>query len=510
MQITDISKLIGETTEYDKKQNVEIHKPKSWLKSVSAFANTNGGSLIFGISDNDEIIGLQNPEGDAEKISELIKTRISAIPEFNLRFYNHEDKKLIILDIPKGIDTPYYYVGDGNSEAFIRVGNQSVKAAPSDLKRHVLRGRNSTYDSLLSGYNFIDFSFSKLRERYKVWTGRSFEDKNFESFGICDNSGRLTNAGALIADESPIRYSRVFCTRWNGKDKSSGIINAIDSAEYSGSLISLLNDSAHFIKRNQSKKWFKTAASRVDLYDYEERSYFEALVNALIHRDYLIVGSEVHVDMFDDRMEIYSPGGMPDGTFIQNRDIMTVPSVRRNPVLADIFSQLGYMERQASGFGKILNGYKTAFNFTPGNEPSFLSDTSQFVVIFPNLNYGKFASLSDSEDSEISDANGEVLYVSPAEKTQQVSEKTQQVNEKTQQVNEKTQQVSKPKIAMRMNALVEYCTEPKTLNEMISFLGLNDRNNFTRIYLNPLLKEGRLRMTDPDKPKSKRQKYVKV
>lgn len=78
--------------------------------------------------------------------------------------------------------------------------------------------------------------------------------------------------------------------------------------------------------------------------EYVERSYHEALVNALAHRDYLVNGSEVHIDIYDDRMEIYSPGGMPDGSYIQERDPLTVPSTRRNPVLADIFNRLGYME----------------------------------------------------------------------------------------------------------------------------------------------------------------------
>ena len=73
----DIKKLIGEATEYDKKLSLEAKKPKSWCKSVSAFANTFGGALIFGIADNDEIVGLENPNGDAEKISEIIKTRMN-------------------------------------------------------------------------------------------------------------------------------------------------------------------------------------------------------------------------------------------------------------------------------------------------------------------------------------------------------------------------------------------------------------------------------------------------
>ena len=90
------------------------------------------------------------------------------------------------------------------------------------------------------------------------------------------------------------------------------------------------------------------------------RNIQEALVNALVHRDYLVNGSEVHIDMFDDRMVIYSPGGMPDGTLVQERVIDAIPSTRRNPVLADVFQRIGYMERKGSGLTKIINAYKNA------------------------------------------------------------------------------------------------------------------------------------------------------
>lgn len=121
--------------------------------------------------------------------------------------------------------------------------------------------------------------------------------------------------------------------------------------------------------------------------EYVERSYHEALVNALAHRDYLVNGSEVHLDIYDDRMEIYSPGGMPDGSMIQDRDPLTVPSTRRNPVLADIFNRLGYMERKGSGFGKIIGGYEFQINYDVSKRPSFRSDRYQFTVVMPNLNY---------------------------------------------------------------------------------------------------------------------------
>lgn len=168
-----VNEWIGETSEYDKKRILEVKKPKSWCKSVSAFANTLGGALIFGISDDDQVIGLDDPNGDAEKISEIIKTRLTPIPEFRLRFQQAEGKELIILDIFKGEETPYYYSGDGVLEAYIRVGNESVKASFTELKRLILRGRNTSYDSQESVYKVEDFAFSKLRERYKNGQGKA-------------------------------------------------------------------------------------------------------------------------------------------------------------------------------------------------------------------------------------------------------------------------------------------------------------------------------------------------
>ena len=213
----DIKYLIGEATEYDKKQLLEVKKPKSWCKSVSAFANTMGGSLIFGISDDGDISGIDHPDADAEKMSEIIKNRLDPIPEFKLRFHNEDGKILIILDILKGEETPYYYSGDGVLEAYVRIGNESVKATSTELKRLVLRGRNTSYDSQISLYKVEDYAFSKLRERYKKWTGSSFDDKDLVSFGLANEQGYLTQTGALIADQSPVRWSRLFCTRWSGR-----------------------------------------------------------------------------------------------------------------------------------------------------------------------------------------------------------------------------------------------------------------------------------------------------
>lgn len=382
-----LEQLIGEATEYDKKVMLEVKKPKSWLKSVSAFANGVGGVLIFGIADDDSVVGIDDVKKTMEVISEQIKIKMDPTPEVLLNTHLVDGKEIVTLEVYQGEETPYYYVGEGNYTAYVRIGNESVMATATDLKRLVLRGKNRTYDSLVTDYCFDDYSFSKLKAAYYKKTKKSMEMKDFESFGIVDKNGMLTNAGALLADESPIYCSRLFCTRWNGIDKASGVIDALDDEEYTGSLILLLEEGMNFARRNSKKMWKKESDRRVEYPEYPERSIFEGLVNGLVHRDYLDMGSEVHIDIFDDRLEIYSPGGMYDGSLIQDRDIDNVPSKRRNPVVADIFSRLDFMERRGSGFKKIMQAYEVEPNYTEDKKPLFYSNATEFRVILKNLNF---------------------------------------------------------------------------------------------------------------------------
>ena len=381
----DIKKYIGETTEYDKKQEVERRKVKSWLKSVSAFANGAGGCLIFGIADNDTVVGLENAKSDSEFISQKIKERIDPVPQTLMKIEVVNGKEILLLHVLAGDDTPYYYMGDGMLETYVRIGNESVVAEATEHKRLVLRGRNSSFDARPSDESIDDYAFTKLRSRYYAWNGTSFDNKLYRSFSLVDRNGILTNAGLLMADECPLRQSKVFCTRWKGKTKASGTMDALDSTEISGSLVILLEDTMAFIRRNMRKMWYKEPMQRVEIPEYMDRSVMEVVTNALAHRDYLIQGSEIHVDMYDDRMVIYSPGAMPEGRLIQEMNIEDIPSVRRNPVIADIFAQLGYMERKGSGMGKIIDPIKALPYYSENMLPTFFSDRAQFTVTFPNI-----------------------------------------------------------------------------------------------------------------------------
>ena len=167
-----LNKLIAEATEIDFKIALEVKKPKSWLKSVSAFANGIGGVLLFGVDDDRSIVGLTNAQQDAEAISRLIKERITPLPQFVLRPLQEKGKELLAVEIATGRSTPYYYSADGVKEAYIRVGNESVPAPDYVLNELILKGTNRSFDALVTDERKEDYSFTLLEATYRERTGQ--------------------------------------------------------------------------------------------------------------------------------------------------------------------------------------------------------------------------------------------------------------------------------------------------------------------------------------------------
>ena len=394
--------LIAEATEYEFKSAVEANKPRSWLKTVSAFANGIGGSIYFGVTDDGIVIGLPNPQQAAEQISEIIKARIEpAIKNIVLEPLQVDGEKIVRVQISGGVNTPYYYTGDGNKVAYYRIGNESAPAPAAVLNELLMKGLNQTYDALETKYCFSDYSYTLFEATYKQKTGIPiYKPKDYQSFNLISTNDTLTFVGALFADQCPIYQSRVFCTRWNGLKKGGLYVDALDSDEFQSNIISLLTDSLKFVRHNSSVRWKKTGTGRIEMPDYPSEAVHEALVNALVHRDYMIQGSEIHVDMYDDRVEIVSPGGMPDGKRIQDLNIDDVASIRRNPIICDIFSRLKLMERRGSGLRKILDQYPV------DSAPSFRSTAQSFIVTLPNLSYGMTPNGNDGDNGDVGVDNG--------------------------------------------------------------------------------------------------------
>lgn len=163
----NLKQYLGETNFYDKKERLEKKKIKSWLKSVCVFANGQGDKLIFGVNENNNVLGLENYLNDSEFISETIKTKIDNIPEFDIEINEYENKIILILTIFPGRNSPYFLVDNGSKTPYKRVGNQSVIASRNDLLNWCLRSQNRTYDSLVSNKLLKDVSFLMLKMNIK-------------------------------------------------------------------------------------------------------------------------------------------------------------------------------------------------------------------------------------------------------------------------------------------------------------------------------------------------------
>ena len=372
----ELKALIAECTAYDFKVMLEEKKPKSWLKSVSAFANGLGGSLFFGINNDGIVKGLDDVQYVCEGISNKIRDYMDPLPEVEMIPHDIDGLHVLQLKVNAGHYTPYYYVGDGQRIAFVRVGDESIPATAEQMVRLVLKGSNKTYDSLHTDYKVEDNAFTILANTFKGRTKLEWDKKYLLSFGLATGAGNLTNAGALFADDCPLWQSRLYCTRWDGKEKG----DAINDAEFTGNVLMLLREAMNFAKSNTKRRWENKP-------EYAERAVLEAMVNHFIHRDYTVMGGEVHLDIYDDRLTVTSPGGMYNGLLIQNLDIVDVSSERRNPILANVMAQLDYMEKRGSGLTRICNETKALEGYRDELKPKFKSTPTQFqTIIFASSN----------------------------------------------------------------------------------------------------------------------------
>lgn len=429
MKTTD---LISECTAYDFKIMLEEKRPKSWLKSVSAFANGLGGSLFIGV-DNDGIVkGLDDIQRVCETISNKIRDYMDPLPEVEMIPHKtDEGMNVLQLKVNAGNYTPYYYVGDGQRVAFVRIGDESVPATAEHMIRLVLKGSNKTYDSLITDYRKDDNSFIILANEFKKRTEQDWNTKYLLSFGLVTSKGYLTNAGALFSDDCPLWQSRLYCTRWDGTEKG----DAINDAEFTGNVLMLLREAMNFVKSNTKRGWEKLPDGRKNKPEYAERAVLETMVNHFIHRDYTVMGSEVHLDIYNDRLTVTSPGGMYNGMLIQNLDIKDVSSERRNPILANVMAQLDYMEKRESGLTRICNETKALEGYRDELKPKFKSTPTQFqTIIFASSdtpNVGEYD--GDMSETKLTERQQKILNLikeSPTITGKQMSE-TLSVSQRT-------------------------------------------------------------------------------
>jgi len=352
------------THEFKREYTPEINK------SIVAFANTNGGTLYIGIADDGHVFGVQNVDSTLLKVSNSIRDGIKPDVTLFVDYQTEEiDGNIVIkIIVHKGTASPYYIASKGMRPegVFIRHGASSVPATDTAIRRMIKDTDGDKYEdirSIIQDLTFIDAT--KEFETRNV----PFGVNQLKSLDIINVDGIYTNLGLLLSDQC---VHTVKLAVFQGTDKA--IFK--DRQEFTGSIVKQLNDIFAYIDRYNSVHSEIIGLYRTDTRDYPVEALREALLNALVHRDYSFRDSTL-ISVFDDRIEFVSIGGLVRG--ISFEDMMLGISVARNRNLANVFYRLSLIEAYGTGVPKIIQSYD-GFSVNPQIEVS----DNVFKITLPN------------------------------------------------------------------------------------------------------------------------------
>ena len=328
-------------------------------QTAVAFANGAGGRIVFGVKDSPrQIIGI--PDDQLFKTEERITNCIfdlcapSIVPEIYIQ--SVEDKLLLVVEIYPGAQKPYGIKRPGRpNEVYIRVSASNRKASPETIETLERQRRKVSFDAITAyGCSVEDVDLSRFKKAFKTQTGRNIGKTQLFNMGLFQKEqGRQcpTNAALLLSD-SPARkqffpYAKIECARFKGIDKRV----FLDQATLEGPIQDSVEPCLAFIKKNIALGATIGEIYRKDRWEYPLEAIREALINAIIHRDYAILGSDIKVAIYDDMLEITSPGPLPDALSVE--ELGTGRSEIRNRVLAPIFKDLKLIEAWGSGIRKM-------------------------------------------------------------------------------------------------------------------------------------------------------------
>ena len=342
---------------------------------VIAFANTDGGTIYIGIEDDGTVIGIENIDKTMLSITNMIRDSIH--PDVTLfadvNTVDIEEKIVIRIDILRGTERPYYIKGKGirPEGIYVRQGASSVPASHAAIVKMIKETSSDNFEEAISIEQAL--SFSKADEAFRNHS-INFDDNNKRTLGLIRHDGLYTNLALLLSDQCP---HSIKAARFQGTDKAI----FTDRVEISGSVFQQMDEAYEYLQKNNRISSEFKGLERVDHLDYPEEALREALVNAVVHREYAIPGP-VLISIFDDRIEITALGGLTKELSID--DIMLGVSVLRNKKLGDIFYRLKLIEAYGTGIEKIMRSYDNC-----SEKPKIDISDNAFKITLPNQNYHK-------------------------------------------------------------------------------------------------------------------------
>ena len=343
-------------------------------KEVIAFANTKGGTLYIGVSNDGNVLGVKNADQVILHLNNMIRDSIKPDVTMFVGYENQHvgDKDIIAVTIQKGTDRPYYLGSKGlkPSGVYVRNGTSSDPATDTAIRRMIKETDGDSFESMRSLEQNLSFEAAEKQfEKQNI----PFDAAKMQTLGMISADGIYSNVALLLSDQCP---STIKAATFSGEDKGT----FQDRREFDGSLFQQMEELYSYLDmRNQTKATFD-GLYRIDTRDYPEDALREALLNSLVHRDYSFRASTL-VSVYADRIEFVSVGGLLSG--IELDDIMLGLSVCRNPKLAAIFYRLQLIEAYGTGMPKIMNAY-TETELKPKIEVS----SNAFKITLPNRNTG--------------------------------------------------------------------------------------------------------------------------
>lgn len=371
-----------------------------WLKTIAGFANAYGGDFYIGVEDKtNKLIGFDRKEADNERnyFNNQVNEHLVPRPQMDISFIRYEIKQterfVIRVRILESVVKPVILKYKNIPSIFMRRDGFTNGATYEEIIEMSIKSKNTQYDILTSDVKYDASKFTMLREFYSEHNeGKALSEKALQSMGFYNENSLLANGALLFADDYKEKKTEVQCSVFSGFNKGSERIVTIN--RFNGNIISVINYIMEFITQRMNHSMIKLGDTRKNIDSYPQRALFEGVINAVVHRDYFLDGTQIQVDMFKDRLEISSPGSFYRGEKLgKTYDLSGIISKRRNELITSVLVSCNVMEAAGTGFDKIIEEYKEA---DEAHRPYIYSSSDHFTLVLPDLTY-----MDGVEDSNI-------------------------------------------------------------------------------------------------------------
>lgn len=353
--------VLLENTKYEFKATLNPDEPIKWAKTIVAYANGEGGTMFVGVNNNRDVFGITLDEIDITKNLVSLTNDRHIFPHVKLKYSLTSvdvdaERFVLAIHVLPSDSVVRYRDGDFNEKVYIKGDANSTPATPEDiisLSKRKYGVDNAVTEILYNPQEWQDYN--QLCRMFRE-DGEEPSLKELQSEEIITKDEFVRSGFLMFKDDYDGEDTLIHCRLWKGKNKAGHVL---DRAKYKGNLASVFLSAFTFIERNTRLGWVKMeSGGRKELPSYPRIAFREALVNAIAHRDYSIHGTQIDVDIYDDRIDIVSPGSWLLPKSYEEYPIGSIPSIRRNTIIASCLDVSNLMERGGTGFQTMVESYK--------------------------------------------------------------------------------------------------------------------------------------------------------